>query len=144
MARHFHPAPFAHHPSLLVEDEGGALDAADLSPVQELVLHDAERLAGDLVRIGQELEWKFLLALEALVRFQGVARDAVDLEPGALERFVLVAKVATLRGAAGGVVLRVEVEDQAFAALIFQSERAAAGAGKTELRGRLAERFQRF
>jgi hypothetical protein len=49
-----------------------------------------------------------------------------------------------LGGAAGGVVLRIEVEHQLFAALVSESEAAAAGTGKTELRYRLAERFQRF
>jgi hypothetical protein len=57
---------------------------------------------------------------------------------------VPVAEIAALRGAAGRVVLRVEVEDQAPAALVFETERAAAGAGKTEIGYRLAERFQRF
>ena len=144
MARHFHPAPFGRQPSPLVDDEGAALDAADLSPVQELVLHHAEGLAGGLVGVGQELEWKLLLGLEPLMRFQRVARDAIDVDAGAAELAVQVAKVAALRGAAGGVVLGVEVEDQAFAALVFEPERAAAGAGKTEVGDRLAERFQRF
>jgi hypothetical protein len=144
VARHFHPAPFAQQPSLLIDDEGAALDAADLSSVQELVLDHAEGLAGGLVGVGQELEWKLLLCLEALVRLQRVARDAVDVEPGAAERLVQVAEIATLGGAAGGVVLRVEVENQALAALVFETERAAAGAGKTEVGYRLAERFQRF
>jgi len=90
------------------------------------------------------LSLKLLFHLEALVRLERVARDAVDVEAGAPERLVVVAKVATLRGAAGRVVLGVEVEDQAFAALISEAERAAAGAGKTEVRDRLAERFQRF
>ena len=55
-----------------------------------------------------------------------------------------VAKVAAFGGAAGGVVLRVEVEHQAFAALVREPKRAAAGAGETEIRDRLAKRFQRF
>jgi hypothetical protein len=47
-----------------------------------------------------------------------------------------------LLGLAG--LLRVEVEDPALAALVREPERAAAGAGKTEVGYRLAERFQRF
>ena len=144
MARHFHPAPFAQQPSPLVDDEGAALDAADLSPVQELVLHHAEGPAGGLVGVGQELEWKLLLGLEALVRLERIARDAVDVEPGAPELVLEVAEIAALGGAAGRVVLRVEVEDQPVAALIFEPERTAAGAGCCEVRDRLAERFQRF
>jgi uridine phosphorylase len=64
--------------------------------------------------IGQELEWKLLL------------------------------EVCALRGAAAGVVLGVEAEDQAFPALAGEAEGAAAGAGKTDFGHRLAERFQRF
>jgi hypothetical protein len=111
VARHFHPAPCAQQPRLLVDDEGAALNAADLSPVQVLVLHDAERAAGLLVGIGKELERKLQLGLE----------------PGAPELLVEVAEIGT-RGAA----------------LAGKLERAAAGAGKTEVGYRLAERFQRF
>jgi hypothetical protein len=56
----------------------------------------------------------------------------------------MVAEVSALGGAAGGVVLRIEVEHQLFAALVSEPEAAAAGAGKTEVSYRLAERFQRF
>jgi hypothetical protein len=144
VARHFHPAPFAQQLSPLVDDEGAALDAADLSSVQELVLDHAEGLAGGLLAVGQELEWKLLLGLEAFVRLERVARDAVDVEARTPELPVQVAKIAPLRGAAGRVVLGVEVQDQALAALALETERVAAGAGKTEVRDRLAERFQRF
>ena len=101
MAWHFHTAPFARQHPFFVDDEGAALDAADLSTVEELVLDHAEGLAGGLLGVGQELEWKPLLRPEPLV---GLA--------------VQVAKVAALRGAAGGVVLGVEVEDQPLAALV--------------------------
>jgi hypothetical protein len=57
---------------------------------------------------------------------------------------VAIAKAGTRGLAAGGVVLRVEAEHQPFAALVRESERAAAGAGKTQVRDRLAERVQRF
>jgi hypothetical protein len=118
VARHFHPAPFAHHSSPLVEDERAALDAADLSPVQVLVLHDAEGVARLLIRVGKELERKLVLGLEAFVRLEGIARDAVDVDPGTPELLVELTEVAALRGAAGRVVLGVEVEDQPLAALV--------------------------
>jgi hypothetical protein len=57
---------------------------------------------------------------------------------------VTVAEFSALGSAAGGVVLRIEVEHQLFAALVSEPEAAAAGAGKTEVSYRLAERFQRF
>ena len=61
-----------------------------------------------------------------------------------LEGLPQVAEIAALRSAAGRVVPGVEVEDRALAALVREPERAAAGAGKTEVGYRLAERFQRF
>jgi hypothetical protein len=60
-----------------------------------------------------------------------------------LEIPVQITEVGPLLGAAGGVVLRVEVQDELLAALVFQSE-VAAGAAKAEVRDRLAEHFQSF
>jgi hypothetical protein len=97
-----------------------------------------------LIRVGKELERKLLFGLEGIVRLKGVARDAVDIEPGAPEVLVQVAKIATLRRTTGRAVLGVEVEDQPLAALVGEPERTVAGAGETEVRDGLAERFQRF
>jgi len=78
------------------------------------------------------------------VRFQGVARDALDLAAGGAERLVGVAEVGTLLGAARGVVLGVEVQDQLAAVRAGEAERAIAGGRKAEVLYRLAERFQSF
>jgi hypothetical protein len=80
---------------------------------------------------------------QALSSSSASSSNAVDLAAGAREARVLVAEVAALLGAAGGVVLRVEVQDELLAALVFQSE-VAAGAGKAEVRDPLAEHFQSF
>jgi len=78
------------------------------------------------------------------VRLHRVARDAVDVGPGALEILEGVAKIRALLGAAGGVVAGVEVQDQLAAALVGESEGAAAGRGKAEILDRLAYGFQSF
>jgi hypothetical protein len=56
---------------------------------------------------------------------------------------VAVAEIRPLLGAAGGVVLGVEVENQLAPALAREAERAAAGGGKAEILDRLADGFQR-
>jgi hypothetical protein len=78
------------------------------------------------------------------VRLHRVARDAVDVDPGALEILEGVAKIRALLGAAGGVVAGVEVQDQLAAALVGESEGAAAGRGKAEILDRLTYGFQSF
>jgi len=78
------------------------------------------------------------------VRFHRVARDAVDVDAGALEVLPGVAEVGALLRAAGSVVARVEVQDQLVAAPVGESEGAAAGRGKAEILDRLAYGFQSF
>jgi hypothetical protein len=78
------------------------------------------------------------------VRFQRVARDAVDVGAGLLELLEGVAEIRTLLRAAGSVVAGVEVQDQLVAAPVGESEGAAAGRGKAEVLDRLAYGFQSF
>jgi hypothetical protein len=53
-------------------------------------------------------------------------------------------EIRALGGAARRVVLRIEIQDELAAAGARELEAAAAGAGKTEVRDRLAEHFQSF
>jgi hypothetical protein len=78
------------------------------------------------------------------VRLHRVARDAIDVDARLLEVLEGVAEIGTLLGAAGGVVAGVEVQDQLAAALVDESEGAAAGRGKAEILDRLAYGFQSF
>ena len=144
MARHLDPAPFARQHPLAVDNEGAALDTADFLPVQVLHLHDAELPADRLVGVRQQLERELHLRLEALVRLQRVARDAVDVGAGLLELLEGVAEIRALLRAAGSVVAGVEVQDQLVAAPVGESEGAAAGRGKAEILDRLAYGFQSF
>ena len=144
MARHLDTAPFAREHPFFVDHEGAALDAADFLPVHVLHLHDTELPADRLVGVRQQLERELHLRLEALVRPQRVARDAVDVGAGLLEVLEGVAEVGALLGAAGGVVAGVEVQDQLASALGLEAEGAAAGRGKAEILDRLAYGFQSF
>src|SRR5439155_24718852 len=110
------PAPFAREHPVPVEGEGAALDAADLLPVQVLQLHDTELLADRLVGVRKQLEREPHLFLEALVRGRRIARNAEHPGARAPELAVKVAKIRAFGGAAGGVVLGVEVQDQLLAA----------------------------
>jgi hypothetical protein len=78
------------------------------------------------------------------VRLHRIARDAADVDAGALEVLPGVAEIRALLGAARGVVAGVEVQDQLVAALVGESESAAAGRGKAEVLDRLAYGFQSF
>jgi hypothetical protein len=55
-----------------------------------------------------------------------------------------ISGVCALGGAARRVVLRVEIQDRLAAASAREAEGAAAGAGKAEVRNRLAVYFQRL
>src|SRR5215213_11428608 len=142
MAWYSNTAPFARQHALAVEDKGAALDAADLSTVHVLQLHHAELLADRLFGVGQQLDRKPHLGLELLVRGDGIARHAVDLASGAPEFVMAVAECRAFGGAAGRAVLRVEIEDQLAAAVLRESERRAAGGGKTEVGDRLSQHLR--
>ena len=75
---------------------------------------------------------------------QRVARDAIDIGAGLPELLEGVAEIGALLGAAGRVVAGVEVQDQLVAALVGESEGAAAGRGKAEILDRLTYGFQSF
>ena len=95
MARHFHPAPCARELSLLVDDEGAALDAADLFSVHVLGLHDAKlvsatqlgvTLAEVRVVLGIEVE-KRLSALLAQSEVAATGAGKLKSGTGFAERF---------------------------------------------------------
>ena len=95
------------HDPLAVDDEGGP-------PGEEAEGGlDAEERADLAVGVAEERHRQLVLAGEALVRVERVGADADDLGPGLDEGVVAVAEAAGLDGAAGGVVLRIEEDDDA-------------------------------
>src|SRR6266581_2181723 len=125
-------APFAPKQALPVDEEGAALDAADLLAIQVLHLDDGEEGAGGFVGIDEQFEGQAELGLEPLMRAETVARNAEHRAAELGEAGVEVAELLGFGGAAGGVVLRIEVEDQRTAAMVGEAK-IAAGAGQAEV-----------
>ena len=116
MAVGLHGPPFAAQDSVAVDQEGAAFDAAHLLPVHLFHLHDAEQVAGQFVRVGDQFEGQAQLGLEPLVRLEAIPGDPEHRRPGGHQFAVQVAELARLRRAAGSVVLRVEVDHHRLAA----------------------------
>ena len=68
---------------------------------------------------------------------ESVARDPVDRVAGTLQRGEIVAEIAGLGGAPGGVGLGVEVEDHLVAAEAGEGDGGAVLVEEGEIRGRL-------
>jgi hypothetical protein len=81
-----------------------------------------------------ELEGQFEVGLELLVRDEVVARHAEDHRTGLDEVLVVVAELHGLGGAAGRVVLRVEVQHHRLAEEGLRGELHAAGGDSLEFR----------
>ena len=116
MALRFDAAQGLRHDALGTDDEGRALDPEALLSVHHLLLHHAVGAAHGLLLVGKERNRKFLLRLEAAVRRDGIARDAENAVAELREVVGLRREVAGLERAARRAVLRVEIENHAFAA----------------------------
>src|SRR3546814_19883551 len=84
VALHLHLAPGAAHHALLVDQEGGAVDAHVLAPVERLLHPGAIGLADLAVLVGGEGEGRLVLGLELLVPGDAILGDADDggVDPG--------------------------------------------------------------
>src|SRR5581483_2456365 len=119
VAGNLHLAPFAPQDPGTVQQKSAALDPEILPAVQALFVNDIECLAERFLLIGEQRKGQLLLVGEAIVGADAVARDADDHGAGLAECGVQVAKILALSGAAGGHVLRIEVEHQLFASRIL-------------------------
>src|SRR5438094_82500 len=100
MAWHFDAAPHLAHDAARIDDERAALDAAHLFAVHAFHLDDVEELARALFSVGEQLERKAHFRLEAFMRLQAVARNAIDVAPELLELGVKIAELLTFGRAA--------------------------------------------
>src|SRR6267378_2942804 len=126
-------APFAPENAVAVEHEGAAFDAADLLAVHVLHLHHAELFADLFVFVRQQLEGKAHFGFEILVRLEAVARDSGYRTSRLLELRVEIAELRPFVGAARGVVLRVEIEDEQLGFDRREPELFAAGGRQREV-----------
>src|SRR4051794_20948688 len=108
------------HLALLVNDEVAAGDAHELAAVALSLYPDAVRLGDLLVFVREQREGQAELVAEALVGLDAVRTHAQHNRVLGLDIAIDVAKAAGLGRAAGGVVLGVEVEDDALAAVVAQ------------------------
>ena len=121
VAVHPHPREDLAHDALGVDHEGGADHADDLLAVQHLLAPGPVLLGHGLVGVGEEGEVQLVLGLELLVGRERVAAHAEHDRALLLEGGLAVAERAGLAGAAGGVVLRVEVEHDGLAPQLLQA-----------------------
>src|SRR6267154_366450 len=133
VAGNFDSAPLAPENAVAVEHEGAALDAPYFFPVKVLHFHHPELAADFLGLVGKQLEGKSHLRLEILVRLETVTRDSGYRTSRLLELGVEIAKLRAFRGAARGVVLGVEIQDQQLGFERREPELLAAGGGQHEV-----------
>src|SRR6266702_5145183 len=126
-------APFAPESAVAVEHEGAALDPAHLLSVHVFHLHDSELAADFLGLVRKQLEGKAHLGLEIFVRPETIARDSDYRTSRLLELGVEIAELRPFVGAARGVVLRVEIEDEQLGFDRREPEFLAAGGGQDEV-----------
>src|SRR6266853_2528887 len=132
MTGNLDPAPFAPENAVAVEHEGAPLDSAHPPAVHVFHLHDLELGADLLGLVREQLEGKAHLDLEILVRLEAVARDSGYRASRLLELRVEIAELRPFVGAARGVVLRVEIEDEQLGFDRREPEFLAAGGGQDE------------
>src|SRR5439155_13600970 len=96
-------------------------------------LHDPELGADLLGLVREQLEGKAHLGLEILVRLDAVARDSGYRTSRLLELRVEIAELRSFVGAARGVVLRLEIQDEQLGFDRREPELLAAGGGQDEV-----------
>jgi len=122
-----------------VDEEGAALDALHLLAVHDLVLDDAEHVAELFLGVRDQLERQLEVLLEAVVRRHVVARDPEQHRAGPDEFLVMIAELHCLRGATGGIVLGVEVEDDDLAGVGLRTELDSSGGKRFKFRDGFVE-----
>ena len=100
--------------SLLVNDKGAAHNAEPQLAVQLFLLPCTKGLNGKAIGVGQKNKGQIILLGEFDVRCRAVAADADDHDILLLECLVCARKCASLTGAAGGIILGIEIHDDLF------------------------------
>src|SRR5262249_1995461 len=135
VAGHLHLVPDATDDALAVDEEGGALHAHVFAAVHALLDPGPVSFGRLAVGVAGERERQRMLLLELVMAGDTVARYADDGGVDAAKVRHVIAEVASLLGAAGRIVLRIEVENDAPAGERRQRDRAATV-------GRHAERWR--
>ena len=134
MAFDLHLAPDPGDLAGFVDQEGRALDAHVGASVHALFDPDAVGSAGRLVLVGGQGHLQLMLGLELVVLGGAVGGHADDRRVGAIELGFVGGEVDGFAGAAGRVVLGVEIQHHFLAFQILQPDVAAAVAWQAEIR----------
>src|SRR4029079_16613643 len=106
--------------AVLVDDEVAAEDAHEFVAVTLALAPDAVSVGDRLVFVREQRERQAELVAERLVALDAVRANTQHDGVVHFDIAVDVAEATGLRSAAGAVVLRVEVEDNALAAVVAQ------------------------
>src|SRR5437879_6105386 len=106
-----HVVPGLMDEAVLADQEGGPDHPGRGLPVQELLTVRTVAPGHLVARVAQQLELEPELAAEAPVALRVVGGDADHVDPQSLEGGQLVVELAGFLRAPGGVVLRIEVDD---------------------------------
>lgn len=136
MAGDFHAAEGVGDAAAFVDDEGGAFDAEDFFAVHGFFLDYAVEPANGAVGVAEKRVGQGDFGAEFFVGGEAVAADAEDYGPGGDDFGMNVAKLASFVSSAGGVVFRVEEEDDFCAAVGSEAHRSPAGGREGEVRRR--------
>src|SRR6185437_2726478 len=125
--------------ALAVDQNRLADHAHEFAPIQRLLAPGPVGLEHGLVLVRGEGDRELVLGLELVLRRDRVGRDAQNVGSRAGEGRAQFAEVDRLAGAAGGVRLRIEIEDEIAALEVLQRDRSAAVARQREGRCLVAE-----
>src|SRR5260370_13651807 len=135
-----HPdlAPSATHDAGCVDQKGAALDAHIFAAIHAFFDPGAVLLAHIGLGVGSEEEGQVVLLLELVVRCNRIFRypDHHRIGPAVIRQ--RIAESAGLGGAAGGVILRVEIEHHFLALQLRQGDAAVAVGGQGKIGGFVA------
>src|SRR6185437_4735661 len=118
-----------------IDDERRAFDAHVFAPIHRLLLPHAILLRHRMISVRQQREGQLVLRLELLMALHLIGRHPKDHGFRFVEPRERVAKLAGFRGAAAGVVLGIEVEDDRFPLEIPQRETLTGVGVERERRG---------
>lgn len=110
MVAHFNFADNIGNDALLIDHERDPSRAHVFFAVHGFFYPHAVRVYPRLVFIGDERKRQFVFGNEFLVGFFAIRAHAYDLDTGGKQCVVIVAQVARLFGAAGGVVFGIKTE----------------------------------
>src|SRR5690349_6140929 len=131
--------PDSRDPSRWVDEEGAARGSHVGLAVVLLLDPRAVGLGRLMILVGEEREGEAELLGELALAGGALGTDAPDVRATFRDRLVRVAELARLDGAAGRVVLGIEVEDRPTATLVGEVVDAARGIGQSDPWCRVAD-----